>query len=98
MNSKLLYYSALSLIIVWMLVGVFPLICYESDSMHVIAGCNTIVNQGLITPPLYSYQYDMQPLITYVVASQRILLPLLTCEQWYCLDSAFAAILFLFGH
>ena len=96
-NSKLVYYSALSLMIVWMLVGVFPLICYESDSMHVIAGCNTIVNQGFITPPLYSYQYDMQPLITYVVASQRILFPLLTCEQWYCLDSAFAAILFLFG-
>lgn len=56
-NSKLVYYSALSLMIVWMLVGVFPLICYESDSMHVIAGCNTIVNQGFITPPLYSYQY-----------------------------------------
>lgn len=51
-NSKSVYYSALSLMIVWMLVGVFPLICYESDSMHVIAGCNTIANQDFITPPL----------------------------------------------
>lgn len=35
-NSKLVYYSALSLMIVWMLVGVFPLICYESDSGAVV--------------------------------------------------------------
>lgn len=78
-----------------MLVGCFPLICYESDAMHIIAGCNTIVNQGFIVPPLYSYEYDMQPLITYVVASQRLLCQFFSCEQWYCIDSVIAAILFL---
>ena len=37
----------------------------------------------------------MQPLITYLVASQKLLCPFLSSEQWYCIDSAIAAVLFL---
>lgn len=41
-------------------------------------------------PPVYSYIYDMQPLIYYVVACLRHVLPM-TCEEIFCLLTAAAA-------
>lgn len=34
--------------LVWALWGVFPLSCYETDSMHIIAGCNNYISGGVI--------------------------------------------------
>ena len=35
-----------TLFLVWAAVGVFPLSCYETDSMHIIAGCNNYLCGG----------------------------------------------------
>lgn len=37
-----------ALFFAWAIVGVFPLVCYETDSMHIIAGCNNILSGGVI--------------------------------------------------
>lgn len=89
------YQLALALFILWMCFGIFPLHCYESDSMHVIAGCEIMYNQGWQMPPLWTYEYRMQPLITLVVVALKYVCPILTCEQIYCLLSAVCAIIFL---
>lgn len=81
----------LVLFLVWMSVGVFPLTCYENDSMHMIAGCSIMSNQGVTVPPAYSYFYDMQPLVTYVVVGLKAVFTGLTCEQVYSLFTAVAA-------
>ena len=39
------YYLLYTLYISWVLIGIFPLTCYESDSMHIIAGCD-MMNQN----------------------------------------------------
>ena len=65
--SRNSYPIVLVLFFIWICIGIFPLTCYESDSMHVIAGCNIMYNQGLTFPPVYSYLYEMQPLVTYTV-------------------------------
>ena len=82
---------------VWMGFGVFPLVCYEGDSLHIIMGCAMMHNGGVEFPPEYSYAYDMQPLVTYVVLLFRSLFRFLDCEQSYCLLSAAASLLFAAG-
>lgn len=77
----------------WVAAGVFPLTCYESDSMHLIVGCDMMAQQGWQFPPTYSYGYDMQPLVTYMVVATKSLVSLFTCEEIYCLLTAIAAIL-----
>lgn len=84
-------YWSLALFLVWMAVGVFPLSCYENDSMHLLAGCSVMANQGVTVPPPYSYFYDMQPLVSYVVVGLNAVFAWLTCEQLYCLVTWFAA-------
>lgn len=87
-----------TLFLVWAIVGVFPLSCYETDSMHIIAGCNNyLCGGGKLTPPSYSYAYDMQPLVTLVVVSLKYVLAFLSCEQIYCLLTAFASLTFCIG-
>ncbi len=86
------YSLAFTLYVIWALVGAWPLTCYESDSMHLIAGCDMMVQQGWQFPPVYSYGYDMQPLITYMVVGIKRLFPSLTCEEVYCLMTALVAI------
>lgn len=91
------YPIVLALFFIWMCIGVFPLTCYESDGMHVIAGCNIMYNQGLTFPPVYSYLYEMQPLVTCTVVGFKYIIPFLTCEQIYCLLSAICGALFVVG-
>lgn len=83
----------LVLFLAWMCIGIFPLHCYESDSMHTIAGCYTLLNQGFTIPPIYSYEYHMQPLIYYLVAGMSYLFSFLSCEEMFCLLTGIAAIL-----
>lgn len=87
------YPLAFALYASWVMIGVFPLTCYESDSMHLIAGCDMMVQQGWKFPPVYSYGYDMQPLVTYMVVGIKQLCPPLSCEEIYCLTTALASIL-----
>lgn len=86
------YPLAFILYAIWTMIGVWPLTCYESDSMHLIAGCDMMVQQGWSFPPVYSYGYDMQPLVTYMVVGIKRLFPPLTCEEVYCLMTALTAI------
>ncbi len=90
---KNIYYLFYLLYISWTLIGIFPLTCYESDSMHLIAGCDMMNQNGWQFPPEYSYQYDMQPLMTYVIVGVVKLIPILTCEEAYCILTAIAALL-----
>ena len=87
----------LLLFISWIAIGVFPLVCYEGDSMHVIAGCEQMYNDGWQLPPRYSYEYRMQPLVTISVVALRYVIPCLSCGEIYCLFSALSAIIFLIG-
>ncbi len=91
------YSLLLLLLFVWVGVGIFPLTCYESDSMHLIAGCSLMYNQGLTVPPEYSYFYDMQPLVTYVVVLLKHVFTFLTCEQIYCLFTGIMAYVMILG-
>ena len=86
------------LFIGWTLIGVWPLSCYETDSMHIIAGCNNYLSgSGNLIHPNYSYAYDMQPLVTILVVSVKMVFSFLTCEQIYCLLTAIAAFFFAYG-
>ncbi len=93
--SRNSYPIVLVLFFIWICIGIFSLTCYESDSMHVISGCNIMYNQGLTFPPVYSYLYEMQPLVTYTVVGFKYVFPFLTCEQIYCLLSAICGALFI---
>lgn len=87
-----------SLFLLWALVGVFPLSYYETDSMHIIAGCNNYLSgEGDLTPPSYSYEYDMQPIVTVIIVGIKKIFELLTCEQIYCLITSICALFFAWG-
>lgn len=88
------YPILLVLFCLWTCAGIFPLYCYESDSMYTIAGCSVLYNQGFVLPPVYSYDYDMQPFVYYLVAGCRCLVPVLTCEQIFCLLTGICSLLF----
>ncbi len=89
------YFLLLAVFLLYMCVGIFPLYCYESDSMHTIMGMATLYNQGMVAPPIYSYEYAMQPLVYFVTAGLRHILPFLTCEQLYCLLTGVATLFFI---
>lgn len=94
-HPKGTYIALVALLFAWMSVGMFPLMCYESDSMHSIAGCAVLYNQGMKFPPDYAYFFDMQPLIVYSVALLRRVFGFFSCEQIFCLLtslSCFAAV------
>ena len=54
--SRNSYPIVLVLFFIWICIGIFPLTCYESDSMHVIAGCN-IMYSFYLERGLHSRQY-----------------------------------------
>lgn len=90
------YYILLIAFCIWMGVGIFPLISYESDAMHIIAGANLLCENGFSLPPIYCYRYDMQPLSVIMIAGIHKLIPMLTCEHWYCLLTTVAAYIVIF--
>ena len=98
MNSSkvTLFYVLLGCFCLWMSIGIFPLVSYESDAMHIIAGANLLCENGFSLPPVYCYRYDMQSLSVIMIAGMHKLIPLLTCEQWYCLLTAIAAYIVIF--
>lgn len=94
---KRTYPILLILFVLWMCIGIFPLQCYETDGLEIIFGCDIMYNEGWSFPPIYSYEYRMQPLITILVVALKHLLPFLTCEQIYCILTAVASVVFLLG-
>ena len=85
------------LFLLWMSVGIFPMQCYETDGQEVILGCDVMYREGWSLPPVYSYEYRMQPLTTILVVALKHVLPFLTCEQIYCFNTVVASLFFLFG-
>ena len=92
-----LYPILLVLFLVWMAIGVFPLYCYENDSMHVLTSCGIVVNQGIQFPPMLHYEYDMQPLTYFVVVIVAKIASFLTVEHVYCLLAWISAVAFILG-
>ena len=95
--SRHAYPIMLILFILWMCLGIFPLICYETDSQEVILGCDIMYSKGWQLPPIYSYEYRMQPLTIIMIVALKYVFSFLTCEQIYCLVSAIFSIAFLVG-
>lgn len=95
--NKHTYLILLTLFVIWILVGVFPPLCYEADGMEITLGCEIMYREGWSFPPIYSYEYRMQPLITILIVALRHLLPFFTCEQIYCLFTALSSVIFLIG-
>ena len=91
------YSILLAIFVLWICIGVFPLICYETDSMEVILGCDIMYQRGWSLPPTFSYEYRMQPLVTIVVVALKHLMPFLSCEQIYCILAAVSSLAFLIG-
>ena len=91
------YPVLMALFLLWMSVGIFPMQCYETDGQEVILGCDVMYREGWSLPPVYSYEYRMQPLTTILVVALKHVLPFLTCEQIYCFNTVVASLFFLFG-
>ena len=91
------YFILFALFALWMLVGIFPLVCYEGDSLEVIFGCEIMHQDGWSFPPIKGYEYRMQPLTYITVVAIRNILPFFTCQQIYCLVTALSSFVFLIG-
>lgn len=91
------YPILLTIFILWMCIGIFPLQSYETDGYEIILGCDVMYREGWSFPPIYSYEYRMQPLVTILIVGLKHLMPFLTCEQLYCIVTVVASLLFLTG-
>ncbi len=94
--KKHLYELILFVFILWLSFGVFPLVCYESDGISIITGCEYSLKHG-ISLPLKSHEYAMQPMISLTILAFNYLLPFFNCEQIYCFLSAITSVLFILG-
>ncbi len=95
--EKYSYPILLTLFILWACYGIFPLQCYETDGQELTLGFDVMVQEGWSFPPVYSYEYQMQPLITILVVALKHLLPFFSCEQIYAVLTILFSLLFLFG-
>lgn len=82
-NKETILNILLILSAIWMLIGCFPLVCYESDSTNVIAGCE-FMSTYFSLPPVLSYCWGIQPLTILSVFFFKKILFFLSCEQIYC--------------
>ena len=89
------YIFLLFLLFIWMFRGIFPLYNYESDSMVMISGGSVMFNQGPSLPPELSYQYNMQPLIVYILGGLKALFSFFTCEGLYSALTAIFSLAFI---
>lgn len=96
-KSERYFLILLVLFVAWMCLGIFPLQCYETDGNEIILGCDVMYRNGWSLPPVYSYEYRMQPLITILIVALKHLLPFLTCEQIYCVLTVVSSFVFLAG-
>lgn len=95
--NKHAYPILLALFVIWVLVGVFPLQCYETDGQVITFGCDVTYREGWSLPPLYTYEYRQQPLITILITALKHVLPFFTCEQIYYVFTVLCSFAFLIG-
>ena len=81
----------------WMCLGIFPLVCYEGDSLEVIMGCEVMHQNGWSFPPTLEYEYRMQPLTYIFIVALKKILCFLTCGQIYFLMTVVSSFAFLIG-
>lgn len=95
-NKKLLARFVLLLLFGWWLIGLFPVVNFESDSINLITGCELMWKNGIQIPPSFSYAWDMQPLISFLIILVKYIVPFFTCEQIYCSLTFLCTIGYLF--
>ena len=96
-SENRLYYLLVTLFFAWMCLGIFPLVCYEDDSLTVIKGCDIAYNSGWELARTYCYEYRMQPLSVNLLLLIKHIVPVFTCEQIYCMMSALFSFAFFIG-
>lgn len=82
-NQTLLLRIIILLIILWFMIGFFPMLNFEGDSSYLIAGCERMYNDGFNFPPDFYYEWNMQPLVGIFVVLFRYLFPFWNCEEIY---------------
>ncbi|MBO7045366.1 MAG: hypothetical protein J6W38_03315, partial [Prevotella sp.] len=95
--NKHTYLILLTLFVIWILVGVFPLQCYETDGQVITFGCDITYREGWSLPPLYTYEYRQQPLITILMTALKHIMPFFATEQIYYVFSVLCSFIFLIG-
>ena len=95
--NKHTYLILLTLFVIWVLVGVFPLQCYETDGQVITFGCDINYREGWSLPPLYTYEYRQQPLITILMTALKHIMPFFATEQIYYVFSVLCSFIFLIG-
>ncbi|MDL2277474.1 hypothetical protein LJC57_02670 [Parabacteroides sp. OttesenSCG-928-G07] len=95
-NKILLIRVILLLLFGWWLIGLFPVVNFESDSINLITGCELMWKNGIQIPPSFSYEWDMQPLISFLIVLIKHIVPVFTCEQIYCSLTFLCTIGYLF--
>ena len=82
-NSKLVLRLMISLLVIWISFGFFPIINIESDSALLSASCEHLYYNGFEMPPDFSYQWDMQPAIYFVILLFKNIFPMFSSEEIY---------------
>lgn len=95
--NKHTYLVLLTLFVMWMCVGIFPLQCYEADGQVITFGCDVTYREGWTLPPPYTYEYRQQPLITILITALKHVLPFFASEQIYYVFSVLCSFAFLIG-
>lgn len=89
------YLMLFALFSLWVGVGVFPLINFETDSPCTLMGVQMMLNEGVQLPSPMAYAYDMQPAVTYLLYGIAKLLWFWDVEQIYLLLCALSTIVFV---
>lgn len=89
------YLVLFALYVLWMGVGVFPLVNFETDSPCTLMGVQIMLNNGLELPPPIAYAYDMQPAVSYLLYGTAKLLWFWDVEQIYLLLCALSTVVFV---
>ncbi len=95
-NDRLSFYLLFTLIVAWMMPGIFPLISYEGDANSISAACEMWVADPSTDLNTAGYGYFMQPLTFFTIIGLKLLLPFAGCEQIYSVLTALCTIALLF--
>lgn len=95
-NDRLSFYLLFTLIVAWMMPGIFPLISYEGDANSISAACEMWVADPSTDLNTAGYGYFMQPITFFTIIGLKLLLPFAGCEQIYSVLTALCTIALLF--
>jgi len=95
-NATLILRAFIFLTLIWLSIGYFPILNIEGDSALFSAGCERLSQGKLSLPPVYFYEWDMQPLVGFIVVSAKHLFPHFTCEQIYYVFTILCSLIYFF--